>query len=314
MQIGTKNTVIQLINIEIMDLIKMNKRSNVVLNFDDSTGLADSSLVLDLQQWQEDIRFGCSWKKFNHLSEQLEKTLPCVDNLGCVLMGSGDYHHITQILLSRIKKPIHLIVCDNHPDNMRYPFGIHCGSWVYWASRLPQVVRIDVIGICSSDISLKHAWENHWSPLYKGKLHYWTIHQNPSWMNWIGAEKNKHVFHSADELMTNFLQTLVTFDIPKYLSVDKDVLAQTEVQTNWDQGEFLYLHLQQLIQSCQSRLIGADITGDVSAYQYRSKFKRFLSESDGQNEQEEDQIKLWQIDQIKMNQKLVDQLQQCFIE
>ena len=292
----------------------MADRSNVILNFDASTGLIDSSLVLDLQQWQEDIRFGCSWKKFNLLSANLAEQLPNVDHLGCVLMGSGDYHHITQMLLSRITTPIHLIVCDNHPDNMRYPFGIHCGSWVYWASRLPQVVRIDVVGICSSDISLKHAWENHWSPLYKGKLHYWSIQQNAAWLKWIGAEKNWHNFETADQLMQSFLEMLNTVVEPKYLSIDKDVLSQTEVQTNWDQGKFLYSHLQQLIQSCQLKLVGADITGDVSAYQYQSKFKRFLSESDGQDEQQEDQIKLWQIDQIKMNQKLVEQLQQGFIK
>ncbi len=90
--------------------------------------------------------------------------------MGCVLLGSGDYHHVTQLLLERLPsdEPIHLIVCDNHPDNMRYPFGIHCGSWVYWASKLPQVARIDVLGISSSDIGWLHAVENHWSPLYKG--------------------------------------------------------------------------------------------------------------------------------------------------
>lgn len=291
----------------------MNKRENVVLNFDDSTGLLESSFVLDLQQWQEEIRFGCSWKQFNQLATYLEEKLPSVNELGCVLMGSGDYHHITQALLSRIHTPIHLIVCDNHPDNMRYPFGIHCGSWVYWASRLPNIHRIDVIGICSSDISLKHAWENHWSPLYKGKLHYWSIHQNPSWMKWIGAANNTHVFDSADELMKCFLKTLDGIKIPRYLSIDKDVLSQKEVQTNWDQGEFLYSHLEQLIQACDKNLIGADITGDVSAFQYKSKFKRFLSESDGQEEPEIEQIKLWQIDQIKMNQKLVDLLQKALL-
>jgi len=292
-------------------------RQPVVLNFDNSAGIPQGALSLDLTEWQERIRFGCKWKQFQALEHYLnQQHFPNTEQLGCVLMGSGDYHHITQLLLQRLttQEPIHLIVCDNHPDNMRYPFGIHCGSWVYWASKLPQVARIDVIGICSSDISLKHAWENHWSPLYKGKLHYWSLHQDASWTKWIGAKENWHHFENADQLMQNFLQTLTLLTEPRYLSIDKDVLSQTVVQTNWDQGEFLYSHLEQLIQACHSKLIGADITGDVSAYQYKSLFKRFLSESDGQNEPQDEQIKLWQIEQIKMNEKLVELLQAAFIQ
>lgn len=169
-------------------------RQHVVLNFDDSVGIPLNSQNIDLTRWQEQIRFGCKWKEFQQLQNYLTKALTQTNQLGCVLMGSGDYHHITQLLLNRINadKQIHLIVCDNHPDNMRYPFGIHCGSWVYWASRLPQIARIDVIGIGSSDISLKHAWENHWSPLYKGKLHYWSIQQNANWIKWIGASDAWH--------------------------------------------------------------------------------------------------------------------------
>lgn len=295
------------------DVVKMNDRNTVVLNFDNSTMPFDASLVIDLVGWQERIRFGCSWKNFKALSQELSNKLPVFHELGCVLMGSGDYHHITQLLLSRISAPIHLIVCDNHPDNMRYPFGIHCGSWVYWASRLPQIQRIDVIGICSSDISLKHAWENHWSPLMNGKLHYWSIQQDASWMKWLGAKHNFHYCESADSLMHSFINELNSIDIPCYLSIDKDVLSETEVKTNWDQGQFLFKHLKQLIQTSHLKLIGADITGDVSAYQYQSRFKQFLSESDGQNELASEQIYLWQLDQKKMNHDLVNLLQKSFI-
>lgn len=288
------------------------QRTHVVLNFDASTGLTDMAQVIDLQSWQEAIRFGCSWKKFRHLVQSLTPQLPAPDQLGCVLMGSGDYHHVTQLLLSRLSTPTHLIVCDNHPDNMRYPFGIHCGSWVYWASQLAHIKRIDVIGICSTDISLKHAWENHWAPLRKNKLHYWSIGQDASWIKWIGAGHNWHPFDTADALMKDFLTQLATLSYPRYLSIDKDVLSAQEVHTNWDQGEFLSRHLEQLIQSCQSQLIGADITGDISAYAYQSRFKRFLSASDGQSALTPQQILQWQADQIKLNQHLLQQLETAF--
>lgn len=285
-------------------------RQHVVLNFDGSVEISNAAQNIDLASWQEQIRFGCHWKKFQQLEDYLAEQLPPSDQLGCVFMGSGDYHHITQLLLKRItnNEPVHLIVCDNHPDNMRYPFGIHCGSWVYWASQLPQVARIDVIGISSSDISLKHAWENHWSPLYKGKLHYWSIQQKANWTQWIGAQHAWHGYDEPDQLMSDFFNEIQKIDLPIYLSIDKDVLSKDVVMTNWDQGHFLEKHLQDLIQICSARLIGADITGDVSAFHYQSRLKRFLSESDGQQEPTQIEIAQWQIHQQALNQRLLNSI------
>ncbi|WP_151806393.1 hypothetical protein [Acinetobacter bereziniae] len=293
-----------------------NHRQHVVLNFDDSAGIPVAAKNIDLACWQEQIRFGCRWKQFEQLEKSLVGQLQQPNQLGCVLLGSGDYHHLTQLLLQRFDshKKIHLIVCDNHPDNMRYPFGIHCGSWVYWASRLTQIARIDVIGISSDDISLKHAWENHWSPLYKGKLHYWSIQQNSTWTKWIGAGSAWHGYVEVEQLMLDFLAELQNIYLPIYLSIDKDVLSKDVVMTNWDQGHFLEAHLLNLIQACKDNLIGADITGDVSAFHYQNRFKRFLSESDGQREPSQLEISEWQIHQQALNQRLLEYIDQawCF--
>lgn len=290
-------------------------RQHIVLNFDHSAGIPDQAKSIELADWQEKIRFGCKWKEFQQLEDFLQDQLPSQNQLGCVLMGSGDYHHITQLLLNRLPtdQSVHLIVCDNHPDNMRYPFGIHCGSWVYWASRLPQVARVDVIGIGSSDISLKHAWENHWSPLVKGKLHYWSIQQDAQWTKWIGAKKNWHGFENAEQLMSSFLKEIAQLNLPIYLSIDKDVLSKEVVMTNWDQGYFLEQDLLDLIQVSHGRLIGADITGDVSAYHYQSRFKRFLSESDGQSEPTQVEIEAWQVHQQQLNQRLIQAIDQAWL-
>nr|WP_174505910.1 hypothetical protein [Acinetobacter sp. Marseille-Q1620] len=289
---------------------KQETRQHVILNFDDSAGVPERALNLDLSAWQEMIRFGCKWKQFQQLEQYLQTHIPQSGELGCVLLGSGDYHHVSHALLKRLKtsEPVHLIVCDNHPDNMRYPFGIHCGSWVYWASRLTHIARIDVIGIGSNDISLKHAWENHWSPLYKGKLHYWSLCQNASWTKWIGAEKAWHSFNDPDVLISEFLNEISNINLPIYLSIDKDVLSKEVVMTNWDQGYFLEQHLQDVIRFNQRALIGADITGDVSAYHYTNRFKRFLSASDGQNEPTVAEIQAWQVHQQQLNQRLIESI------
>ncbi len=289
------------------------QRHPLVLNFDDSAGQPEQGINIDLSTWQEMIRFGCKWTEFESLALHLQDRLPSAEKLGCVLMGSGDYHHLSQLLLSRIQDQpkIHLIVCDNHPDHMRYPFGIHCGSWVYWASRLAHVAQIDVIGIGSEDIGLKHAWENHWGPLIKGKVRYWSVQQSAAWTRWIGAKRAWRGFDSADQLMTAFLSQLQS-DLPIYLSIDKDVLSETVVQTNWDQGSFLEQHLIDLIQACKHRLIGADITGDVSAYHYKNRFKRILSASDGQAEPSAEDVAQWQVEQKALNQRLISAIDQSW--
>ncbi|WP_445114945.1 hypothetical protein [Acinetobacter sp. WZC-1] len=282
-------------------------RQHVLLNFDDSAGKPENALNIDLAEWQEMIRFGCQWSEFRQLQNYLAGHLPQSSQLGCVCMGSGDYHHVTQLLLETraATQPIHLIVCDNHPDNMRYPLGIHCGSWVYWASRLEQVARIDVIGISSGDIGLAHAWENHWSPLRQGKLHYWSVQQNAAWTRVIGARNAWHGCDHADELLTAFRAEIAGMDAPVYLSIDKDVLSRDVVVTNWDQGHLLESHLQDLIQACRGRLIAADITGDVSAYQYKNWLKRFLTGLDGQQEPSQREIECWQKDQQQLNLRLM---------
>ena len=58
------------------------------------------------------------------------------------------------------------------------------------------------------------------------------------------------------------------------------------------------------------KIIGADVTGDVSAYHYESKFKRWLSASDGQEELPEAQVQIWQQQQNALNSRLVARINQ----
>ena len=97
--------------------------SPVILNFDQSVGELSDAKTIDLTQWQDVIRFGCSEKKFHKFKKLLQQSLP--EHYGTVLMGSGDYHHISLLLIEQLAKhycadnPIEVIIFDNHPDNMR---------------------------------------------------------------------------------------------------------------------------------------------------------------------------------------------------
>jgi arginase family enzyme len=146
----------------------MNKREPLILDFDRSVGPIPGATELALSDWQEAIRFGCTLRTFNRLGRYLDAQMPA--DYGTVLMGSGDYHHLTWPLVQRQRSrgPFQLVVFDNHPDNMRFPWGIHCGSWVRRVAMLPFVTHVHVVGITSGDIGAKHAWENYLRPLRAG--------------------------------------------------------------------------------------------------------------------------------------------------
>jgi len=285
----------------------------LILDFDSSVlALGADETRISLGQWQEAIRFGCSWPDFARLENHLNLVLP--DDYGCVFTGSGDFHHLSLFLLRRvlrsadITRPIDLIVCDNHPDNMRYPFGLHCGSWVSHAAALEGVRHVHVLGICSPDISLLHAWENRLAPFIRRKLTYWSVNTRADWLRYIGRGGSCRTFPTADALIEAFLPTLGAAAGGVYLSIDKDALSPDVVKTNWDQGVFATEHLQVLIKACRDAVAGMDICGDVSEYVYASRLKRFLSRLDGQQSLTPEQARQWQAEQRSINILLLEML------
>lgn len=123
----------------------------VILDFDQSTGNVPGSVIINLADWQDEIRYGCSMHAFARLGDLLDREMP--PDYGTVFMGSGDFHHVSALLVEKACRKLEpsdsleLVILDNHPDNMRFPFGIHCGSWVSHAAKLSRVSHIHVLGI-----------------------------------------------------------------------------------------------------------------------------------------------------------------------
>jgi hypothetical protein len=282
-------------------------KRTLVLDIDASLRGLDHSTVLDLADWQEAIRFGCSWSTWKRFRNRLNELMP--SDYGTVCMGSGDFHHISHLLLERLphQAPFDVVVLDNHPDNMRFPFGIHCGSWVVHAARLPQVRRIHVLGIGSPDVGWRHAWENHLLPIFRGKVRYWTVGVDTRWARLPGLTKGFRSFSESGALVAAFIKT-VQENIPgaAYLSIDKDVFAPEVARTNWDQGQFNLDNARQLIEALAGKLIGSDITGEVSNHHYQTRWKRWLSAVDEQPAVPVDTLALWQAQQMAVNHQLLD--------
>ncbi|MCO6515167.1 MAG: arginase family protein [Snodgrassella sp.] len=286
----------------------------VILDFDHSTGIITDAFRIELGQWQEAIRFGCSQAKFKQLETELARQLP--KYYGTVLMGSGDYHHISLLLIKRLQQyfnatnPIQVVIFDNHPDNMRYLFGIHCGSWVSYVAQLPFVSHVHVLGITSNDIGLAHCWENRLAPLFQGKLTYWCMDVQVSWAKKIGLQQAFRAFASPEELVSAFIRVQQQTSGSVYVSIDKDVLGKDVVQTNWDQGRMQLEHLLTVIAALDQRIIGSDITGEVSQWQYTSLLKRLLSAMDKQEPIPAATLAAWQQQHHAVNQQLLNALAQ----
>lgn len=286
-------------------------KNPVILNFDNSVGTFDRALDIDLGEWQDTIRFSTKWTDFQRLENELQRQLP--DDYGPIFLGSGDYHHVSQLLIKQRHKRLEndkltVIVIDNHPDNMRYPFGIHCGSWISHAAALPFVDHIHVVGITSGDISIKHAVENRLKPLISKKLTYWSTGVNVGWAALLGLKSAFQTFDNIDDMMSAFISSIYKVGHPIYLSIDKDALSPRFIHTNWDQGEMETRHLTDLIANLGKKLIGCDVTGEVSNYIYKNFWKRLMSQLDGQSIVPENSLIKWQEEQHQLNSRLIEML------
>lgn len=282
----------------------------VALDLDGSLGALPGALRLPLQDWHDGLRFACSLRRLRRFGAALDVALPAQH--GTVLMGSGDFHHLSLPLIERAARraqaPLRVVVFDNHPDNMRLPFAVHCGSWVWRVAALPQVARVEVVGITSGDVGAAHAWENHLRPLYRGKLRYWCSGVDVGWARRIGLGAAIRGFASGRELIDAFLQQLRATPMPTYLSLDKDVLDPQDARTNWDQGELRVPHLLAAIALLQGQLIGSDITGEVSLVRYRQWWKRRLAALDAQPPPSPQALPAWQAQQHALNLRLLQAL------
>jgi arginase family enzyme len=280
----------------------------LILDFDASVRPLPDTDAIALGDRQETIRFGCRMSRMRALSRELAPVLEA--NPSVVFLGSGDYHHLTYLLIERLRvlgTQVQVVVFDNHPDNMRYPFGIHCGSWVWHVSRLPFVARVHVVGITSMDVEGGHLWENHLRSLRSGKVRYWCVQRNLRAMKILGV-CHSHTFPSVTELLHAFREAMTALPEPVYLSIDKDVLAHDVVQTNWDQGVMRLEELTSAIGMLQGRVVASDVTGDVSSYRYRGYLKRILSGLDRQPAIPNETLDQWQMRHQEVNCQLLSLL------
>jgi len=191
-----------------------------------------------------------------------------------VFAGSGDFHHITPLLIERAMgasdEPTTVLHFDNHPDWVRHARGRHCGSWVGRAARMPGVARVVTVGVCSPDVGRGRAREGDLALLAEGRLalYAWTAPDGGEAVVLDG--RAWPTIESLGEAA--FLDLLAASITTKalYVTVDKDVLRPEDAMTNWDQGraslDFVVAAIRRA--GAGRRVVGADVVGDWSAPVY----------------------------------------------
>ena len=208
------------------------------------------------------------------------------------MIGSGDFHHLAVLLMERVREPVTVIHFDNHPDWVRWAPRWHCGSWVNAALRLEQVAKIITLGPCSDDLvrpqlkggnlgalatgklvllPWRHAPSRVWGRVADGPGHR-QEHGHLRWRNLADASGAENVAFILDQIDTQAI----------WLTIDKDVLPESEALTNWDQGQMPLRALLDLIAGigARKRIAGADICGEFSLPALRNPLKRIESRVD----------------------------------
>jgi len=182
------------------------------------------------------------------------------------LSGSGDFHHLTALLLRQMTQPLTVINFDNHPDWDMRPPRWSCGGWSKRALELPHVRRISVWGCGSFEPALPARLFADHRGLRSGRLeiHPWEETQRKS------ARRRFECMSRSDwrSRFAGFAETLAGGDV--YVTVDLDCLRASEAPTNWESGLFTAADLAWAIGElrAKARVVGGDVCGAFSPPRY----------------------------------------------
>ncbi len=270
-----------------------------VLNFDDSLkGQLELSRrfslqVIDLKQ----IGPSCRLWMNKPCSEQIRNSLiPELKN-SITFLGSGDFHHISSLLIGQFSQPLSVIVFDHHPDLDIFPPKFGCGSWVNRVLEKDNVLKVVLLGVSSGDISDFSIQAVNLNSFKNNRLEMYPYSHKPTKVLLKNIPRNsaiilkKKILHSEihwrklksmdlERFIPELIKRLPSKQV--YVSIDKDCLKSAYSLTNWEEGS---LELNEMLTALKiikenADIVGVDITGDYSLPVLKGRFKTFCSKID----------------------------------
>lgn len=270
-----------------------------ILNFDDSVVKQKVLLsrykteIIDFRRLASKARLWMDKKTEESVSSLLRNSA----RNSVTFLGSGDFHHVSHILLRQFREPVCVIDFDFHPDWDMLPPRLGCGSWVNQALKNKDILKFILIGVSSNDISSPSIQTGNLSSLKDDRVEIYAYLHKPS------AVFLRKVPHSLSvRAERGFLYTLVYWNELKgrdlkdffsgllkrlpaknvYLTIDKDCLKKEYAVTNWEEGLFSLEELLSILRLIKENvdIVGADIVGDYSKISIAGKLKKILSDFD----------------------------------
>ncbi|MDN6626606.1 MAG: arginase family protein [Pisciglobus halotolerans] len=175
-------------------------------------------------------------------------------------LGNGNFHYLTFPIVQRFKEPFTLIIFDHHNDAGTFPYEnvTTCGSWINDVIENNKAVT-EVLIIGSTQ-------QNEKGMVTKNKRKIRFLYE-------------KDMTQEKIEKMAHSIQTKQI-----YISIDRDILTEEQVQTNWDQGNVTVNELIKAVRliSKSPTGIGAEVCVDLewdSTADFRYPIKKYLKQS-----------------------------------
>ncbi len=151
-----------------------------------------------------------------------------------LLLGSGDYHHLSALWVRRMTAPFTLVSFDNHPDWDTRPPHWCCGTWINRALETPLLQRVVVWGCGNFELERPSSFFLNHGALRAGRL------AARPWAERL-KERTRGRWPSLTREawraeMSAFAEGLAGEQV--YVTVDLDCLRPEESATNWENGLF----------------------------------------------------------------------------
>ena len=267
-----------------------------ILNFDDSL-IEQNNLIKKFSPEVVDLKrigpAGRLWLSAGTAREVRNVLVPAKKN-SITFTGSGDFHHISYLLIEQFRVPLTLIVFDAHPDWDILPPKLGCGSWVTKALGLENIRKVILLGASSSDMGSAALHTGNLGALSENRVEIYPYACKPAHVILRRVPENisiKTVHHGLwntiawqqlkDEKIEHFFSRLLpgikTRDV--YVSIDKDCLKSSYALTNWEEGRFELDELMLFLRLINKHLniVGLDITGEHSPLRLSGIVKKVCS-------------------------------------
>lgn len=205
-------------------------------------------------------------------------------------LGSGDFHHLSQLLIEQWAEPLSVIVFDNHPDWDILPPMSGCGSWISRVIEQPNILKVVLIGVSASDLDTFGLQTANLYSLRDNRLEIYPYSRPASRVffrkipsnisiilkkRWFCREIHWQNLKDNDPVrwFIDLIRRLPSRKV--YVSIDKDCLKKEYSLTNWEEGRLDLGELLLMLKLIKDNfdIVGLDISGDFSPLRIKGRLK-----------------------------------------